>query len=821
MEALWQDIRYSTRMLLKSPGFTAIAILTLALGIGANTAIFSIANVFLFRPLPVKDADRLVSIGVQTSATSQPDQASYVDFLDYKQAPVFTDMTAFILDLVGLGADGRADRTVVAEVPSNFFMMLGIRPAIGRLILPGEGDQPKTGNVVVLGYSYWQKRFGGDPKIVGRSVSFDGRDVTVIGVVEKQFHGPYAVVEMDAYAPIGMHSLAFSDPGFFTDRAQRELHVLATLKPGVTTNQAQVALQVIAQRLSEQFPQTNHGQVVRVFPERLARPDPGDAESLPLVATVFLVLVGLVLMVACINVANLLLARSSARQREIAIRASMGATRIRLIRQMLTESILLAVVGGGAGALLGIWVCSALEQLRPLGDFPLRFGFEFDWRVFGYVAGVAGASGILAGLAPALRSSRADLNEVLREGGRGLIGEGGRRHILRNSLVVAQVAGSIIVLVAAGLFARSLTKAESVDLGYDPRNVLNVGLNPGLQNYDRPRTEAFYRELLHRVKSLPGVESASLAYSVPLSYYSTGGAIFAEGQVLGRDERAPGGQHNMVSPEYFATMRTPIVSGRAFTEADTATSQLVAIVNQNMARRLWPNQDPIGHRFSYDGESQKGALVTVVGVARNAKNTDVLDDPRLYFYVPETQDYNPVRVLQLRTSVPPESLIPAVEAHVRELDPNLPVFDVMTMEKSLMGANGFFLYKMGAAFAGTLGALGLVLAVVGVYGVVSYNAANRTHEIGIRMALGALPGGVFGLVLRQAAILVGAGVGIGLLAALGVTKFLTSLLVGVSSYDPLTFAVVAFLLIAAAFLACYIPARRAMHLDPLVALRYE
>ncbi len=821
MQTLWQDIRFSIRMLRKSPGFTLIAILTLALGIGANTAIFSLANVFLFRPLPIKDADRLVVIGVQSSPTSEPDQASYLDFLDYKQAPVFTDMTAFVLDLVGIGADGRADRTIVAEVPSNFFSMLGIRPAIGRLILSGEGDQPRTGNVVVLGYSYWQKRFGGDPKVLGRTVSFDGRDVTVIGVVEQQFHGPYAIVEMDAYAPIGMHDLATGDPAFFTERSHREMHVLATLKPGVTIAQAQVALQVIATRLSDQYPQTNKGQVVRVFPERVARPDPGSADSLPLVVIIFLVLVGLVLMVACINVANLLLARSAARQKEIAVRASMGATRFRLIRQMLTESIILAVAGGAAGALLGMWVCGALEQMRPLGDFPLRFGFTFDWRVFGYVALVASASGILAGLAPALRTSRAILNETLRESGRGLIGEGGRRHILRNSLVVAQVAGSIIVLVAAGLFARSLTKAESIDLGYDPHNVLNVGLNPDLQNYKRPRAEAFYRELLRRAKALPGVESASLAYSVPLSYYATGGAIYAEGQVLNKDERAPGGQHNMVSPEYFANMRIPILSGRAFTDADTSTTQLVAVVNQTMASRLWPNQDPIGRKFTYDGQEKKGEPVTVVGVARNARNSDMMNDHRIYFYVPLTQNYNATQVLQLRTSIPPETLIPVVEGQIHELDPSLPVYDVMTMDKSLMGANGFFLYKMGAAFAGTLGALGLLLAVVGVYGVVSHNAASRTHEIGVRMALGAQPGSVFSLVLRHAAILVGAGIVTGLVAALAVTKFLSSFLVGVTSYDPITFLTVAVLLLLSAFIACYIPAHRAMRVDPMEALRYE
>jgi predicted permease len=821
MQTFLQDIRYSLRMLRKSPGFTFIAILTLALGIGANTAIFSLANVFLFRPLPVKDADRLVAIGVQSSPTSEPDQASYLDFLDYKKAPVFTDMTAFVLDLVGIGSDGRADRTVVAEVPSNFFTMLGVKPAVGRVILPGEGDQPRTGNVLVLGYSYWQKRFGGDPNIVGRTVTFDGRDVTVIGVAEKQFHGPYSIVDMDAYAPVGMKDYATNDPAFFTSRDSRELHVLATLKPGVTIQQAQTGLQVVASRLSEQFPETNHGQTVRVFPEKIARPETGSADSLPMIATIFLALVGLVLMVACINVANLLLARSAARQKEIAVRASMGATRMRLIRQMLTESIILAVSGGAAGAVLGMWVCRALENLRPIGDFPIRFGFTFDWRVFGYVAGVACASGILAGLAPALRASRTNLNQTLRETGRGLIGEGGRRHILRNSLVVAQVAGSIIVLVAAGLFTRSLQKAESIDLGYDPHNVLNVGLNPELQGYDHPRTEAFYRELLRRAKLLPGVQSASLAYSVPLSYYGTGGRVRAEGQVLNKDERAPGSSRNMVSPEYFANMRIQILSGRAFTEADTANSQLVAIVNENLANRLWHDQDPIGRRFTYEGEAKKDAPITVVGVARNARIGDMMNANRPHFYIPITQEYQSTHVLQLRTTVPADSLIPTAESLIHDLDANLPVYDVMTMEKSLMGANGFFPYKMGAAFAGTLGILGLVLAVVGVYGVVSHNATSRTHEIGIRMALGAAPTSVFALVLRHAAILVGAGIAIGILAALAVSKILAGFLVAVSSSDPTTFLTVAALLLAAAFIACYIPAHCAMRVDPMEALRYE
>jgi predicted permease len=819
MGNLWQDIRFGLRMLVKSPGFTAIAVLTLALGIGANTAIFSIANVFLFRPLPVKDADRLAVVAVQSDAKADPGQISYLDYLDYQQqSDAFTGMTGYALGLAGLSYAGRADRIIASYVPSNFFSMLGIRPAAGRLIAPGEGDQPKTGPVIVLGYSYWQNRFGGNQDAIGRSVSLDGQAVTIIGVADKEFHGPYSVVEMDVYVPIGMYGMRTNSTSFFTARGERQLHVLATLKPGIKVGQAQAALGVIAERLADQYPQDDQGQIVRVFPERTARPEASAAEYLPLVATIFLALVGLVLLVACVNVANLLLARAAGRQREMAIRAALGAGRIRLIRQLLTESVMLAVAGGVAGGLLGNWACRALEGLRPLGDFPIRFGFTFDWRVFGYVAAASALSGIVAGLVPALRVSRADLNETLREGGRGLIGDG-RRHSLRSALIVAQVAVSLIVLVAAGLFARSLGNALSVDLGFNPRNVLNIGLDPELQGYDQPRAEAFFRDLLRRAKATPGVESASLAYSVPMGYYNDGATIYAEGQPVESGNRVPGAGYNCITPDYFTVLGIPLEEGRPFNEADTGSSPAVAIVNQTMARRLWPGQEPIGRRFSY--KSQSGPWVTVAGVARDARYSSLLDDIDMYFYVPQAQEYKPTHVLQVRTAAAPESFVNVLEAQVHEMDPNLPVFDVMTMRQSLNGGNGFFLPKVGAAFAAILGGLSLLLAVVGVYGVVSYNASQRRHEIGIRMALGAQRLGIFGLVLRQAGILVGCGAGLGLLAALGVTRLLGSLLVGVTSYDPVTYAGAGALLVIVALAASYVPAWRAARVDPSTALRYE
>lgn len=819
MQSLWQDIRFGLRVLAKSPAFAITAVVTLSLGIGANTAIFSMANAFLFRPLPVKDAARLVVVAEQNDHGGDPGQLSYLDYLDYRQQNnVFTDMTQYTLNLAGLGSQGHADRIVISYVPSNFFSMLGLHPAFGRFPEAGEGDAPGSGSVVVLGYSYWQNRFGSDRSVINRNVTLDGRAVTVIGVMQKEFTGPYSIVDMDAYAPVGMYGMASNSKSYFTERGNRGLRVLAKLKASVTAPQAQASLAVISQRLAQQYPEADQGLSARVIPEHLARPEPAVADSITLVTTVFMTLVGLVLLVACVNVANLLLVKAAAREKEIAVRAAMGAGRLRLVRQLLTESVLLATGGAVVGALMGMWVCRAMDRLRPVGDFPVRFGFTFDWRVFCYVAAVALGAGVLAGLAPALRVPRANLIETLREGGRGAIGDAGH-HWLRNTLVVAQVAGSLTVLVAAGLFVRSLSRAESIDLGFDPYHLLNVGLNPALQGYDQDRAEALLRDLLRRARALPGVQSASYAFAVPMSYYGNGEQVYAEGQPPTERSRVPGAGVNAVTPGYFETMRMRILEGRAFTEADTRTSESVAVVNETMAKQLWPGQDPIGRRFSY--KSANGPWVRVTGLVKNAKTSGITDAPGNYFYLPQSQRYLAIHVLQMRTSVPPETLIPAIEAQVRELDPNLPLFDVMSMEKSLNGANGYFLFRTGAALAGVLGGLGLLLAVVGVYGVVSYTASRRTHEIGVRMALGANPSGIFALVLHQAVVLVGAGVGIGLLVALGVTRLLSTLLIGVSSYDPLTFAGVSALLVSVALLACYLPARRATRVDPSVALRYE
>ena len=818
LDSMLQDIRYALRTLRRDAGFTIVALLILALGIGANTAVFSLGNVFLFRPLPVKDADRLAVVAVQSKADSDPDQVSYPDFLDYQahSSAVFAGMTGHVISIVGLGYRGHGDRVMVSYVPSNYFSMLGIRPALGRLIDPGEGDAPKTGPVVVLGHRYWERRFGGDANAIGRTVSLNGAAVTVIGVVPKEFLGTYNLLEMDAYAPIGM--LAFgSNPGFFTSREDREMRVLALLKPGIGIAQSQAVLNAVGQRLAQEYPHSDQGQRIRVFSEPQARPEPAAADAKPLVLTAFLLMVGLVLVVACLNVANLMLARAATREKEMSIRAAIGAGRTRLLRQLLTESMLLALGGAVGGAIVGNFVGPLLNSLRPLGDFPLRLAFVFDWRVFAYVAGVALLAGILAGLAPALRVSRADLNLALREAGRGLIGESGR-HWLRNGLVVGQVAGSLILLVAAGLFTRSLARVQSTDLGFDPHSVLNVSIDPGLQGYTQPRAESLCRELLRRAQALPGVRSASLAFSIPLGYYNNGAVVYPEGQAPAASNRALSAGLNAISPDYFTTMRLPLLEGRAFTGADTADSNPVAIVNQSMAQRLWPHRDAVGQRFAYKAA---GPLVTVVGIAHDAKNGFILDAPGMFFYLPQTQFYQSTHVLQVRTAGPPEALAPAVEGLVRQLDPNLPVYDVMSMEHSLEGGNGFLLFKVAASFAGTLGGLGLLLAVVGVYGVVSYSASRRRHEIGIRMAMGARRGAIFRLVIGQAVLLLSLGIALGVVASLGVNRLLASMLVGVSAHDPLTFAGVSGILAASALIACFVPAHRAASVDPMTALRDE
>jgi predicted permease len=818
MDSFWQDARLGVRTLLKAPLFTIAVVLTLGLGIGANAAVFTIVNRLLLKPLPVRDAAGLYVLAVQHEGNEDPHNVSWLDYLDYKdKSGAFAELAGYDISFVGMSADNRAERVTVSYVTNNYFSMLGVPPALGRLVQPGDSVQPGAAPFVVLGHTYWKKRFNGNPAAVGRRVLVNGKPFTVAGVVPEWFEGVYALVEFDAYLPLSM--LPQDEyTGLTTKRDGHSLHVIGRLKPGIGREQAQAAVTVLAKQLEAQFPDTNKTVRARVIPERLARPEANSADQTPVVASVFLVLVGLVLLVACVNVINLIMVRATVRQREIAVRAALGAARLRLIRQMLTESVILALLGGVAGAIVGRISAFLIGRIQLPGDLPFRFDLQFDWRVFGYIAAVALASGIGVGLLPALRASRADLNSVLREGGRGTADGGGRQRA-RSVLVVAQVAVSLVLLIAAALFVRSVQSAESIDLGFDPSHVLNATTDVAQQGYDEARGRAFYDELLRRAKQIPGVEAASLAYSVPLGYYNTAAFLEIEGQPPSTKARRPVAAYNAVSPEYMQTIRPRLLQGRFISPQDDQRGRPVAVINRHMANTYWPGQDPIGKRFR--SPDLKDGWLEIVGVVQDGKQSGLFADPAGYFFVPIAQQYKSLRALQLRTAGDPAVLAPLVAREIRAIDPDLPVFDVTTMERMIEGPNGFFLLRMGALFGGALGLLGLALAMVGVYGVVSYAASQRTQEIGLRMALGASRAEIMRLVLGRGLVLVAVGLAMGIAAALSVTHLLANLLFSISPVDPATFIGVPLLLGVMAIAASYIPAFRATRIDPAIALRGE
>jgi predicted permease len=817
--------RYAVRQLWRNRGFTSLVVLTVALGIGANAAVFSMLN-GLRRPLPARNPEQIVVLAAQTKGdeTGFRYRYSFSALQDFRnQANLFSDLMAFETDLTGIKIKGKSFQFLYSAVTGNYFSALGIQPALGRLFLPGEGEHPRAEYSVVLGYAFWQKQFGGDPGVVGSQVRLNGIVAQIIGVAPKEFHGTYAGVDMDGYMPLSGYIRA-DRPGnirLFNDRAVRPLTVLGRLKPGASIQEAQSTMNVLARRMEQQYPEVEKGIGIRVIPEIWARPVPLGvlADRGPLISGFLLLLAGVVLLLACMNVANLLLVRATVRQREIAIRAALGSGRARLVRQALIESSLLSLLGAIAGLLLGKIGSAALANSIDLAtDFPVFLDFSFDWRVFTYAMIAAVATGILIGVWPALRASQADAGAALHDGSRGETG-GPRRQRVRSLLVVGQVAGSLVLLIMAGLFVRSLRNAQQLDLGFVPDRILNARMDPEWAGYNEQRTKDFYRELERRANALPGVQSASLAFSAPMGYYNAGQIVFIDGRRADPDEQPPVVACNYVDAGYFDTLQMPILRGRAFTDADSETAPPVAIVNQTMANRFWPNQDPIGKRFhtrTADSPSWE-----VVGVAKDSKYIAVFESRQPFFYTPLAQNYTSLRVLQIRSALPPELLSVRIQREIQELDPDIAVADLQSMRRALAGVGGFLIFRLGATQAGAMGVLGLILAVIGVYGVVSYGAAQRTREIGIRMALGAEPGDVLGLILRQGVFLVIGGVLVGLVGAAALTRLLSRFLMLASATDPLTFAAVTLLLAVIVLTACYVPARRAMRVDPTVALRHE
>ncbi|HEY6251496.1 MAG TPA: ABC transporter permease [Candidatus Angelobacter sp.] len=814
-----RNLRSIIRMFKTKPWFAGLIIVTIALGVGVNTAMFSVVNSMLLRPLPVEDPSQIVVMLQQNKDTSEFLGTSYPDFLDFRsQSNALKDMLAYQPSLIGLSSDGKADRAVAEYVTGNFFSMLGVKPEVGRVFTPGEGEQLGADNLVVLGYSYWHRRFASNPDVIGKSVTVNGHNFTIIGVAAKSFHGPSLSLEPDAYLPLSTAGIGTESISFWTRREVRNLKVLGRLQPESSVGRAQAALNVVSQRLAQQYPTSNGVLSVRLFPELRVRTGADTSSVLPFVGIFFLCLAGLVLVVASVNVMNVLLVRAIGRQREVAIRTALGATRSVLIKESLVESIVLALLGGAVGIVFGQVGCTLLQSLRSQLDLPINLDLVIDWRVLTYCFILTLLTGVLVGITSASGGPKVNIAKVLHEGGRGT-STGGWVRALRNSLVVSQIAISLVLLIIAGLFVRSLGKVQQMKLGFEPDHLLNLTMDPREIGYDQARTKGFYQELESRMQALPGVQSASLCTSVPFGYIHESAGIYREGQVAAPGQRPPAVYYNSVDPEYFDNLRITFVKGRQFTHADNPTSPAVAIVNETMAKRLWLHEDAIGKRFALNSTS--APLVEVVGVTKDAQYVDITDDQEAFFFLPLAQHYISARTLQVRAVGQPKLLTTEVETAIRSLAPELPLFDVRTMKDAMNGLNGFFIFRLGAGLAAAFGLLGLTLAVVGVYGVVSYGVSMRTQEIGIRMALGAQRYQVLLMILKQGLRLVIVGVSVGLLLAFVVSQGIRSLLIGIGSADPVAFVGVSVLLTCVALAASAVPALRAVRIDPYITLRTE
>jgi predicted permease len=824
LDWLWQDLCYGLRMLHKSPGFTIIAVLTLALGIGANTAIFSMVDWLILRKPPVAAPQQIVTLASEDIGGGYSNGFSYPEFADIRNqsGTVFSEAAAdmgFRMD--GLSIDGESQPMWSNYVTGNFFQLMNVKPALGHFIEPTSGAYPNDKPILVLGYSFWKAHLGGDLRVIGKSALVNGHPVTIIGVAPKGFHGVIPLLDAQGYLPLGLAAVnADADKDFVTNRQNSVgMTIIARLKPGVTPVGAQPALKVIAQRLSSQYPTTDKWTRLIPWPLGPMSPtsDPGTPHTVWLLGALFLILAGLVLLLACLNVANLLLVRASARQCEMAVRAALGGGRSRLIRQLLTESLLLALLGCAAGIGLGLMASRSLSSINPMVGLPFLLDFQFDWRVFAYASGAALLTAMIVGIAPALRATRGNLNNLLHENARTTTA--GHQHT-RSLLVIAQIAGSLMLLIIAGLFVRSLESVEHAHLGFDPNQVFNFSVNPHQTGYNVTQSQEFLQELLPRVRALPGVETASLAATVPMGPTYGGMNLKIDGYQPPSGQSGPSAGYNAVSPQYFETMRIPLLRGRAFLDSDGPASPYVAVINQSMADKYW-HSDAVGRHFTSTDDPKHS--IEVVGVVKNSRYGAPYGPYEPYIYVPLAQHYDyqlPV-TLQVRTNLSLATMNRQVVEVVQSLAPALPVFGVQTMTEALGGVNGLMLFRIGAGLASLLGLLGLALAVVGVYGVVSYSASQRTHEFGIRMALGAQPADILQTIFRQGFVIVGGGLAAGVLAAAAIARLVANFIVGVSPLDTISYASAVLILAVVALLACYVPARRAMRVDPMVALKYE
>ena len=816
MGTLLRDVRFAVRHYLKTPGATALAVVSLALGIGVNSAIFSLVSAVVLRDLPAERPEELVDVYFGKASEYKYATASHPDYLDLRRdSRAFSELAAVNVTVGATERDGATELLFGEAVSGNYLALLDREPALGRGFLPEEDGVPGAHPVAMLGHRAWRQRFGADPNVLGRTLRLNGVDFQIVGVAPRDLAGSFPGLVADYFIPMAM-SDRMSEMASLADRGSRSLFIKGRLAPGVTLEQARAEMETLNARLAAAWPDTNEGIEVTLVPTREVVLNPGIDGPILGVAGLLMGIVGLVLVIACSNVASVLLSRAAERRREIAVRLAIGAGRGRLVRQLLTESLLLAGAGGALGLGLAAGLARLLVSFKPPLPIPLSIDVGVDGTVLAFTAAVALLTGLLCGLAPALQSSRPQLVPALKDDAGGL----GRRHRrlgLRNLLVVGQVAASTVLLVGAGLFVRSLGQARSIDPGFALDRGVAVQLALGLGGaYDEAEGRVFLRRLVERARALPGARSAALAENLPLGLSIHTGRVELEGQQLASWDQGPEVDQSSVGTGYFETLGIPIVRGRAFTSADGQQAPRVAVINEAAARHFWPAGDALGKRLR---EDQDGPWIEVVGIARDGKYRTLGEAPRPFLYLASEQDYRPFATLVVATDGDERAMLAAVRRLVSELDPALPVFDMKTMSDHLQVM--LFPARMGALLLTALGGLGLLLATVGLYGVVASSVVRRTREVGIRMAIGARPADVVRLVVGEGMALAGAGLALGIAAALAAARVLEGLLYGIGTTDAATFVVVVAVLAAVGLVANLVPARRASRLDPVAALRRE
>jgi predicted permease len=820
-----QDLRGGLRMLKKSPGFTFVAILSLALGIGANTAIFTMINAVFLHPLPVEEPSRLAEMFTRDTQTIdanvnfQLTPTSLPNYEDYRaQNTVFSGLADVTFPIpLNWGGQAEPQQLNASLVSGNFFDVLGVKPYRGRTFI-ADGDKKIGGNPeVVLSYSLWARRFGSDDKFIGQTITLNGTPYTVVGITPPSFKGIVSLGRPDVlWIPITMRDYVLTGQlkSLENNRRFRWTSIVGRLKPQVGIAEAQAAMKTIAAGLEKEYPRDNKGRTVELYPLNESALGINQRRQFSLAGGVLMGVVGVVLLIACVNLANLLLAQAAKREKELSIRAAMGAGRYRLVRQLLTESAVLSLFGGLAGLLVAYWGRNVLWSFRPPFLLEGSIDLSFDARVMGFTLLISVLTGLLFGIIPALKASGTDVNEVLKTGGRG--GALGWTHNrLRGLLVISEIALALVALVGSGLFLRSMQNAQQYNPGFESQNLFQMLFDLGALRYDENHGQQFFRDVIERAKSVPGVVKASVSAN---GVFGGGisATIFREGEQTDPNNRGTLVNFDDVTPGHFETMGIPLLSGRDFTDFDRQNTAPVAVINQAMANLVWPGQEALGKRFAI---VQEPNLLQVVGVVGTTVVGQIGEEPQPVAYFPMRQQYSPFATLVVRTTGNPEALLGAVRTQAQQIDKNLAFTNVQTVQQIL--GQGLWAARMGAALLGLFGALALILASIGIYGVLAYSVAQRTSEIGLRMALGAQPRQVLGLVLKQGMLLALIGATVGILVALPVARLAAGLLYGVSATDPLTYVGITLLLMGVALLACYLPARRATRIDPLVALRVD